>query len=118
VRIAYPDRRGDVLNARDVLAAEPPSLTDDENDPRWPDLKNSVHWLVDDTFWDQFDPRDSIGTLLRDEIEAAAVEGFVKVIVTISERQGATATDAQWFGDANWPDVRRLATQAAATLRA
>ena len=77
-----------------------------------------MHWLVDDTSWDRTNPRESIGTLLRDDNEAIAVEQVVKVIVTVSERQGATASDAQWFGDADWPQVRMLAAKAAATLRA
>jgi hypothetical protein len=118
MEIAWPDRRSDVLNALDVLASEPPPLTCDGSDPRWPDLNNSVHWLVDDTSWDHNDPRDSIGTLLRDDNEADAVEQVVQAIVTVSERQGPTASDAQWFGDKDWPQVRRLAAQAAATLRA
>jgi hypothetical protein len=118
MEIAWPDRRSDVLNALDALASEPPTLTSDESDPRWPDLTNSVHWLVDDTSWDHDSPRDSIGTVLRDENEADAVEHVVKVLVTVSERQGATAADAQWYADADWPEVRRLAARAAATLRA
>ena len=118
MEIAWPDRRSDVLNALDALASEPPTLTSDGSAPRWPDLTNSVHWLVDDTWWDLNNPRKSIGTVLRDDNEADAVDQVVKLIVTISERQGPTASDAQWFGDTDWPQVRRLAAQAAATLRA
>jgi hypothetical protein len=118
MEIAWADRRSDVLNALDVLASEPPSLTSDQSDPRWPDLTNSVHWLVDDTSWDHNNPRESIGTLLRDDNEANAVEQLVNAIVTVSERQGPTASDAQWFRDTDWRQVRRLAAQAAATLRA
>lgn len=55
--IEWPDLRQDVLNALDVLAAEPPILDENGHDPRWPDLKNAVHWLVDDTFWDTATPR-------------------------------------------------------------
>jgi hypothetical protein len=118
MEIAWPDRRSDVLNALDALASGPPPLTSDGSDPRWPDLTNAVHWLVDDTWWDHNNPRESIGKVLRNDNEAHAVEQVVKVVVTVSERQGSTASDAQWFGDPDWPEVRKLAAQAAAMLRA
>lgn len=116
--VEWPDRREDVLNALDTFAAEPPRLSDDELDPRWPDLKNAVHWLVDDTWWDHNDPRESVGTLLRSEAEAVAIEAVVAAVVEVSERQTPAAPAARWFGDPAWPRVRTLAAQAAARLRA
>lgn len=118
VDVEWPDRREDVLNALDTLAAEPPTLSGDELDPRWLDLTNAVHWLVDDTFWDQQDPRESIGTLLRSDTEAVAVEAVVGAIVAVSERQTPGSPDADWFADPDWARVRTLAAQAAATFRA
>jgi hypothetical protein len=118
IDVEWPFRREDVLFALDTLAAEPPDLQGDELDPRWPDLKNAVHWLVDDTWWDHNDPRESIGTMLRNEDEAIAVEKIVAMIVRVSERQGPTASNTKWFGDPDWPQVRTLAAQAATTLRA
>jgi hypothetical protein len=107
-----------VENARETLAAPPPSLADDGSDSRWPDVTNAVHWLVDDTWWDAQDPGTSIGTILRNEREAAAIRPVVAALVGVSERQGATATDAQWFGDIGWSELRRLAGEALEVLRA
>lgn len=73
---------------------------------------------IDDTWWDAQDPATSIGTILRNEREAAAIRLVVAALGGLSERQGATATDAQWFGDSGWPEVRRLAGDALAVLRA
>jgi hypothetical protein len=116
--VAYPDRRQDILNALDSLAAEPPPTLRGNADPRWPDLTNAVHWLIDDTWWDKFDPMQSIGTLLRNEAEARAVAAVVKAIDEVSARQGARAPDRDWFADEAWPIVRQLAAEAAGLLRA
>jgi len=115
--VKWPDRRGDVLNGLDTLAEEPPRLAGDEPDPRWPDVTNAIHWVLDDTWWDQRDPREDIGDLLRDEREAEAVERVVRAIVTVAGRQ-AGRSDAHWFGDPDWPRVRDLAAHAAVMLRA
>lgn len=106
----------DVLTALDTLAAEPPDLVNGQ-DPRWPSLSDAVHWLVDDTWWDHHDPVESVGTLLRSEQEARAVRRVVKAIVAVSERQGPTAPDGEWFGDEAWASVRSAAQEAAAVLR-
>lgn len=116
--VAWPDRRGDVLNALDVLASEPPTLDARGQDPRWPDLSNAVHWLVDDTFWDHGEgARESIGTILRDENEADVVQLAVAAVMRVAKRQGPTSRDAAWFADEGWPEVRRAARAAAAVLR-
>ncbi|WP_427886938.1 SCO4402 family protein [Kribbella sp. GL6] len=97
--VQWPARRRDVIEALDVLASEPPTTDGAGHDPRWPDVTNAVHWLVDDTFWDIHDPADSIGTILRDQREAVVVRRVVAAVVAVSERQGATSTDARWFAD-------------------
>ncbi|MFD8494900.1 hypothetical protein [Amycolatopsis sp. NPDC059657] len=110
--IAWPGQREDVLVALEVLAAEPPVLDDAGRDTRWPDLTNAIHWFVDDTGWDQQDPATSIGTILRNEHEADLVRDVVAAVVAVSDRQGATSSDAAWFADGGWCEVRRLATDA------
>jgi hypothetical protein len=114
--VAYPDRRQDVLNALGLLAADVPDLDGAGRDTRWPNLTEAVHWLVDDTAWDVHDPIGSIGTILRDEAEANAIRAVTIAVVAVSDRQGAAATDAAWYGDQNWPDVRRLAADALVSL--
>jgi hypothetical protein len=83
-------------------------------------LETAVHAVVDDTGWElpDSDPAGSIGTILVDEREADAVRPLASAICRVSERQGPTAPDADWFGDEEWPLVRRLAAEAASTLRA
>lgn len=117
VTVEWPDRRMDVLNALDTLAADPPELVD-SRDPRWPALGDAVHWLVDDTAWDHRDPIESVGTLLRSEQEAAAVGRVVAAVVAVSDRRGPTAPDGDWFGDEGWPQVQSAAQKAAVALRA
>lgn len=114
--VAYPGRRQDVLNALGLLAADIPELGRTGQDTSWPNLTEAVHWLVDDTSWDVHDPIDSIGAILHDEAEADAVRAVVTAVVAVADRQGAAATDASWYGDRNWPDVRRLAADALAGL--
>lgn len=115
--VAYPSRRQEILDALDVLAAQPPELADAEHDRRWPGVTEAVHWLVDDTAWDLDGPARSIGYILRDEKEAELISVVVQAIVRISDRQGPTAPDAAWFGDPDWINVRAAAGAAAAWLR-
>jgi len=117
VTIEWPDRRADVINALDVLAADPPVLDPGAHDPRTPGLEDAVHWLVDDTFWDLRDPAESIGTFLSDEAEAVAIRRVVKAVVAVSVRQGPTADDAKWFSDEAWGEVRAAARCAITEMR-
>ena len=101
-----------MINGLDTLASTPPALQANQRDPRWPDLKNAIHWVVDDTWWDHQDPADSVGLILRDESEAAAVRAVVTLVVRVSERQGAQAPAASWFADPDWSAVRQVALAA------
>lgn len=115
--VEFPHRREDVLNGLEALSDEP--VTDGSgHDPRWPDLRNAVHWVVDDTAWDDRPAASDVGTLLVDHAEAEAVAAVVSLVVRVSQRQGPTGTDVSWFADAEWPQVREAAKQAAALLRA
>ncbi|MEV6443013.1 hypothetical protein [Amycolatopsis sp. NPDC051716] len=114
--VAWPERREDVVAALRVLAAEAPALGVVGRDPRFPDLTNAVHWLVDDTSWDSEDPVASVGTILRDGAEAEVIRAVVAAVVLVSDRQGAAASDAAWFGDRGWCEVRRLAAEALSCL--
>lgn len=115
--VEWEGQREDVLVALDFLAADPPRLAACP-DMHWPDRRNAVHWLVDDTWWDHRDPAESIGTILRSEQEAAAVRRVVVAVVGISHRQGPTASDGAWLADEGWQRVQKAAQDAAAVLRA
>ena len=101
-----------MISGLDALASAPPIPQAGQSDPRWPDLTNAVHWVLDDTSWDSQDPADSVGLILRDEGEAAAVRAVVTRIVRVSERHGALAPDALWFADPDWSAVRQVALAA------
>ena len=58
---------------------------------------------------DLHDPVESIGTILRDATEAAAVHAVVTAVCGVSDRQGATASDAAWYGDQAWAADTRAA---------
>lgn len=108
--VEWPDRRGDVLNALDILASPDPST-------EWPTLTEAVHWLVDDTFWDVRDPEEDIGALLVDEHETQAVRSVARAVAAVSERHGPTAPDQTWLDDSTWPMVRKFAARAATAMR-
>jgi hypothetical protein len=105
--VRWPGRRLDVVEGLKTLAAEPPVLARWDDDPRWPDLTNAVHRVVDDTSWDHRDPAESIGTILRDVVEAEVAGALVRELVAVSGRAGDV--DRRWFDDDRWPEVRRLA---------
>lgn len=69
----HEDRRVDLREALVLLSSEAPPLTPSDRDPRWPDLTAAIHWLVDDTWWDQRDPSEDVGVILRSGAEAAIV---------------------------------------------
>lgn len=76
-----------------------------------------MHWLVDDTSWDDHDPSQSVGTIRETAEEAAAVQRVVELIVAVSRRQGATSSDVKLFTDEAWAEVQREAVVAAQLLR-
>jgi len=110
MNVSFPDWRDDVLAALSFFASEPPLAGDVLPKVAAPDLTSAVHWLVDDTFWDVHDATESIGTILRNPEEAAAVNGLVAAVVAVADRQGKEASDATWLSDPDWPHVRALAT--------
>lgn len=114
--VQWPDMRENVIAGLEVLAAPVPALSADGVDQRWPDLTNAVHWVVDDTWWDQHDATESIGTLLEDSDEAAAISAVVAAVVGVADRR-ATASDNEWFSDSEWPTVQELAAFALNLMR-
>ena len=117
IDVEWPDRRRDALEALELLESEPPLLPSNGSDPRWPDLANAVHWLVDDTVWDQIDPTESIGEILRTGTEATAIRVVVSAVIDVAKRQGPAAPDSSWFGDPGWQRVRELARVAIEAMR-
>jgi hypothetical protein len=117
MKLERPDRREDVLNALECLAADPPRLSGSEVDPRWPNVTDAIHWLIDDTSWDGTDPSESIGWTLHDEREASAVRHVVEAVLAVARRRRPQDVDRLWFDDAGWPLVCNEAGKALDVLR-
>ena len=115
----WSSTRRDVTHALDVLAEIPPVCGPDGNDPRRPGLRQSLAWLIDDTFWGKSRrmPRDSVGTILRSEYEAECVDEVMSQVVRTSQTWGPEAPDVRWFEDSSWAFVRVAAPRAADGLR-
>ena len=110
--VAYPDRRDDVVAALERLAAIDRSTVSD-----WPDLTNSVHWLVDDTFWDVRPASSDIGTILRSQAEADAVTAVIEPLIAVLEDLDPAAEDLSYLAHPRWADVPRSAANACDLLR-
>jgi hypothetical protein len=102
-----PGTRSGIIEALDVLATVTPEDTE-----RWPDLTAAVHWLVDDTLWDQFDVAESIGWTLRDEQEVAAIRAVLDPLLAVLDALGPLAPDPSYLRHRSWPDVRAAAGNA------
>ncbi|MBP2475870.1 hypothetical protein JOF53_004742 [Crossiella equi] len=111
--VKSPRRRADVANALEALAGITP-----ENIHGWADLTNTVHWLLDDTWWDRFDPRESVGDLLRDEREAGAVKAVVTPLLEILDAYSTATPDETYLTHPRWPEVREAAAKAHRLLSA
>jgi len=105
--IAWPDRRADIINALSVLATLRPHRT-----TSWPGLTEAVHWLVDDTFWDQHHPRNEIGTVLADADEATAITATLEPLSAILDELGPTAADDDYLTHPRWHEVTHAAADA------
>ncbi|MEU1687864.1 hypothetical protein [Micromonospora sp. NPDC005707] len=105
--IAWPGRRADIIDALAVLATlRPPAPTS------WPGLTDAVHWLIDDTFWDQRQPGSDIGTILGSAEEADAITATLHPLTAILDELGPTAADDEYLTHPRWHEVIHTATHA------
>ena len=109
-------QRGDVKEALILLSSGVPDLTPEGWDPRWPNLTEAIHWLIDDTGWERRDPSEDVPRVLHTEEEASALAVLVRSVMKVHDRHGPTAPDAAWYGDSEWTRVQQLAATALALL--
>jgi hypothetical protein len=109
--VASPDLRDGIVKALRILTTIS-STTADE----WPGLTEAVHWLVDDTGWDlvsergeRYSPTGSIGHLLRDENEVAAVNAVLDPLLAVLADLGPDAVDTAYLDHHRWPEVAATA---------
>ncbi|MET7951230.1 hypothetical protein [Micromonospora sp. NPDC005324] len=105
--IAWPDRRADIITALAVLATLRPHTP-----TSWPGLTEAVHWLIDDTFWDQRSPSSDIGTILSRANEADAITATLKPLSAILDELGPTAADDDYLTHPRWHEVTHAAADA------
>lgn len=111
--ISWPGRRGDIVAALERLATISPSSLNE-----WPDLKNAIHCLVDDTFWDEHPPSQEIGLLLHNETEAKAIDRVLRPLLTILDALGPVGSHIDYLNHDAWPEVSVAARSAADLLAA
>ncbi|MGW0516793.1 SCO4402 family protein [Crossiella sp. NPDC003009] len=93
-------RRQGVVDALEALAGFTPA-----NVNGWPDLSGTVQVLLADTWWDRFDPAESVGELLRDEAEVAAVKAAIEPLLEVLEAYNPATPDETYLTHPRWPEV-------------
>ncbi|GAA2784100.1 SCO4402 family protein [Crossiella cryophila] len=93
-------RRQGVVDALEALAGFTPATVNG-----WPDLSGTVQVLLTDTWWDRFDPAESVGELLRDEAEAVAVRAAVQPLLAVLADYNPATPDEIYLTHPRWPEV-------------
>jgi hypothetical protein len=109
--LGAPGLRAGLVEALDALMMLTPQTVG-----RWPGLTEAVHWLVDDTWWDQRDVAESIGWMVRDEQEVAVIRAVLDPLLAVLDDLGPLEPDSEYLRHRRWPDVRDAAANAHRTL--
>lgn len=108
--VRYPALRGDVIDALEALADpeyQARVWLDGEfpGDGNYESLDMAVHALYDDAQLDGGAER-AIGTVLRDEHEAQALDGVIEAMEAVfTELGGTELPDREIVGALSWPRV-------------
>ena len=102
--VEWAGRRQDIIEALRVFAAPDAAAS-----ARYPSLTDAVHWLIDDTWWDQRDPAGDIGLLLNDVAEAQAIKDVLEPALSVLRDLGPTALDAAYVRHPRWSEVAAAA---------
>jgi hypothetical protein len=76
------------------------------------DVTDAVYRLVEDTWLDRWSAEKYVGTIFRDQAEAAAVDVAVLRVVRILHQVGADAPATAYLGHPGWPEAVRAAREA------
>lgn len=105
----YPDMRKQLVDTARVLAdpeyqqrvwigRQMPEGIDDDS------LDYAVHFIYDDTCLAD-DPREAIGSYVRDENEALAIERLARALDALFDVHGTDLADVQYVATAEWRAV-------------
>jgi hypothetical protein len=109
--------REDVVAALEVLADRDAHGRWLDGGRTWPGLADAVHWLVDDTGWDGRPAADDVGTVLRTDDEAAAVQTVVDRLRALVDELEPTDDDARYVSHPGWAGVVEAGERALRVLR-
>lgn len=70
-----------------------------------------MHWLIDDTWWDENEPASTVGTILANDREVAAVAAVLTPLLAMIDELGDAADDA-FLTHHRWPEVAGAASEA------
>ncbi len=84
--------------------------------PGYGDVTDAVYRLVEDTWLDRWPAGKYVGTVLRDQTEAALVDAAVLPVLRILHEVGADAPAAAYLAHPGWPEAVAAARAAHAHL--
>lgn len=76
------------------------------------DVTDAIYRLVEDTWLDRWSAEKYVGTILRDQAEAAAVDAAVLRMLRILHEVGADAPAASYLGHPGWLEAVHAAREA------
>jgi hypothetical protein len=82
------------------------------------DVTDAVYRLVEDTWLDRWPAEKYIGTILRDQSEAAAVDAAVLATLQVLHAVGADAPAGAYLAHEGWPEVLQACREAHLRLAA
>jgi hypothetical protein len=94
--------RPDVIAALEVLTDRRTHDRWLHGEQTWPDLRNAIHWLIDDTWWDQHPALDDVGPVLRSTDEALAIQHAVDLLCALIDDIEPTDHDATYVTHPTW----------------
>ncbi len=82
------------------------------------DVTDAVYRLVEDSWLDRWSAEKYVGTVLRDQAEAAAVDAAVLRVLRILHEVGADAPATAYLAHPGWPEAVRASREAHVLLAA
>ncbi|PLW63575.1 hypothetical protein GQS52_15585 [Streptomyces sp. SCUT-3] len=80
--------------------------------PGYGDVTDAVYRLVEDTWLDNWSAEKYVGTIFRDQQEAALVDAAVLRVLRVLHEVGADAPVQTYLGHPVWPEVLGAAREA------
>ncbi len=117
----YPEMRNELISNLESLSDWEYQkkcwvLRECPNGVEYDEFDLSVHFLFDDTKL-ATDPESTVGSFLKDEIEAQAVKTVCHELNSIFDKYGYNLTDEEYINLVEWPKVIESASKALLIVR-